>query len=95
MIHIIGNLGLLIMAVALFRVAFTDKRACIYGRTTLIYIGLFLLVFGIARTVVDFGIGQDEVVAFNHISATSIGTTLILLITLHCLQHKKAKRRIL
>ena len=86
--YIIGTIAIMIIGGIAMFVAFSNHKSSIYGKATLAYIGLFIIVYALARWSIIVDV-QSREAAGQMIGLASIAFAISLteIVFLHSLQH--------
>jgi hypothetical protein len=93
-IYGIGTLAFLIVGVTAIYIAVDTVKWCIYGRATLIYVGLLLLGIATNRSIAIAGITTSaQARDITSLIVSLFGLTILMLGTLHWAQHHLRHKR--
>lgn len=92
-VYAIGSLGIFLMGVFSLLVALNIRRWCIYGRATLVYVALFLLVYaGFRVGIYADWISREDAGKWVGLSATGFALAVMDLAYLHWMQYRQFRR---
>ena len=92
MVYEIGTAGVALMGLLAIWTGYSAGRMCMYGKATLVYLGLFLLVWAGIRVAVSAGWDRESAGEAIGLVAASSAVTILSIVGLHTVQHWHACR---